>query len=166
MALFLCDREVESVTFADGTVVSGKNVTYYSGYSMKKLCFFNERWSNTLMNKELPHKEVASFVPKYYEKMAEHVVYEPSDRLYYGGLLVIFDKEYCRLASSEEFKGEFYKNPKGLVIFKADENGSKTLNIKISKRRGRFYNDEEIVKMEAESGYTSGFYKNWHWKIK
>ncbi len=99
-------------------------------------------------------------------KTAEFEIYSKDDKLYYGGLLVVFNKEYSRPANSETFQGEFHKNAKGLVVFKAAENGSKTLTIKWSKRRGRFYDDETIVKMEAEDGYTSGFYKDWHWKIK
>lgn len=168
-ATFCHDRMLESVTFVDGTTVYSKEIHYDDRYSMKHMVYIYGYWSNSISvvrNESLPRKEVACYVHAYYQKMAEHEIFETTDKLYYGGLLVVFEKEYCRLASSDTFKGEFFKNQKGLVIFKASEKGTKTLEIRHSKRRGRFYDDETIVKMEAESGYTSGFYKDWHWKIK
>lgn len=165
-------QSVESVTFTDGTTVSGKEVNYNGHYAMEVMVFNHGKWTNyRTYLRDLPRKEVASYVPFFYQDLARHEVFETTDKLFYGGLLVVFEKEYFRLevspmAKSQTFKGEFYKNKKGLVIFKADENGSKTLEISHSKRRGRFYEDETIIAMEAESGYTSGFYKDWHWKIK
>ena len=110
-------------------------------------------------------KNLKEQVKKYYKiNPDDYRLIEAGSKDYYGGLLIIFDEDYLKYG--EGYKGTFFKNKKGLVIFKADENGPNKLTIDFSRPRNRFYPDEVIVKMEAEQGYTSGFYRNSHWKIK
>lgn len=166
---FKVPKKIEQVILVDGTVIQGNEFLYYDSCPMKKAGFSGLFWTNNsyvVSCDKYRTMDIKSFTPAYEKKMADYNIYETTDKLYYGGLLIVFDKEYCRLAKDNSFRGEYFKNPKGLIVFKADENGSKNVTVEFSKRRGRFLADEAIIKMEAESGYISGFYKDWHWKIK